>query len=126
MIQDPLLGPTAPLRGMCPMTPARARRGYHITTFLTSMRQPAQRAAFVTDPERCMADYGLSELERALIRARDYTAMLDYGASNVAIGKASGALNVTLLERGAQNRGQSVEALLTERKASNKGQPWAF
>ncbi|MDD2924649.1 hypothetical protein [Rhodoferax sp.] len=126
MTQDSILGPTVPLRGMCLLTPERARRGFRLNTFLTGMRAPAQRAAFVADPERCMADFGLNEQERTMVRERDYSALLDYGASNVAIGKASGALGVTLLERGAKCRNQSVEDFLAERKAANKGQPWEF
>lgn len=126
MTQDSVLGPTVQLRGMCRLTPERAQRGFRLNNFLTSMRQPAQRAAFAADSERCMVDYGLNEQECTLVRERDYNALLDYGASNVAIGKASGALGVTLLERGAKCRGQSVEAFIAERKAANKGQPWQF
>lgn len=126
MTQDSILGPTVALRGLCRMTPERARRGFRLNQFLTSMRSPAQRAAFAADPERCMAEAGLSEAERAMIRARDYDALLDYGASNVAIGKASGALGTTLLARGAQGRGQSVQDFVTARKAQNQGRPWQF
>ena len=123
---DALLGPAADLRGLCRMTPERAQRGIGLTRFLTSMREPTQRAAFVRDAEACMAAFGLAEHERELVRRRDYEGMLDWGASNVAIGKASPALGTTLLERGAKGRGQTAAEFIAERRARNQGQPWQF
>jgi len=120
------LGPTVKLRGLCRMTPERAHRGYRLNRFLTGMRDPRQRAAFARDPDACMADYGLSPAEQDMVRRRDCDAMLDYGASNVAIGKASAALGLTLLGRGATGRGQSVQEFLAWRRAANEGAPWHF
>jgi len=126
MTTDARLGPTVSLRGLCPMTTERAQRGYRLTRFLTSMRDPAQRAQFAGEPERCMAAFGLSEFERDLVRRRDYDGMLDWGASNVAIGKASPALGTTLVERGAKGRGQTAAQFIEERRKANEGQPWQF
>jgi gallate dioxygenase len=120
------LGPVAPLRGLVRMTPQRAQRGYRLGCFLTGMRDAATRAAFRADPEASMAAAGLSEHERGLVRRRDYDGMLDYGVSNVAIGKASPALGTTLVERGAKGRGQSAADFIAERRARNEGQPWQF
>jgi gallate dioxygenase len=124
MDEDPVLGPTVALRGVCRFTPERAQRGFRLNQFLTGMRQPQQRALFTSDPEACMAAYGLSEAERDMVRRRDYSAMLDYGASNVALGKASPALGTTLLERGALGRGQTPGQFIAERQAANQGYPW--
>ncbi len=126
MADTSLLGPVAPLRGLVRMTAQRAQRGYRLTCFLTSMRDPATRAAFAADPQACMARAGLSDHERGLIERRDYDGMLEYGASNVAIGKASAALGTTLVARGAQGRGQSAAQFTTERRARNQGRPWQF
>ncbi|MEN9888254.1 MAG: hypothetical protein RL559_291 [Pseudomonadota bacterium] len=126
MAATSVLGPTVPLRGLCRMSTERAQRGYRLTQFLTSMRAPAQRDAFLSDPEACMAQAGLTPTECDMIRRRDYDAMLDHGASNVAIGKASAALGTTLVARGAKGRGQSPEAFIAERKRANQGQPWQF
>lgn len=119
-----LLGPTVPLRGLCRMTPQRAQRGYRLNGFLTGMREPARRAAFRADAEASMAAAGLNAQERDLVRRRDYEGMLDYGASVVAIGKASAALGTTLMERGALARGQAVADFIAERRARNQGHPW--
>lgn len=126
MSQTSVLGPTAALQGLCRMTTERAQRGYRLTQFLCSMREPAQRAAFAADPQACMAQAALSPAEQDMVRRRDYDAMLDHGASNVAIGKASAALGTTLVARGAQGRGQSPEAFIAQRKLANQGQPWQF
>jgi gallate dioxygenase len=126
MTDTSILGPTAAIRGICRLTPERAQRGFLLNQFLTGMRQFEQRAAFVENPERCMASYGLSAEVCDIVRRRDFAAMLDYGASNVAIGKAGPALGVTLVERGAKGRGQSVTDFITQRKAANQGQPWQF
>lgn len=124
MDQTLLLGPTASLRGLCRMTAQRAQRGYRLNCFLTGMREPARRAAFRADPEASMAAAGLSDGERELVRRRDYEGMLDYGASVVAIGKASAALGTHLMERGAKARGQTVADFIAERRARNEGQAW--
>lgn len=120
------LGPIVPLRGLVRMTPQRASRGYRLTCFLTSMRDPAARSAFCADPQASMAAFGLSEAECELVRRRDYDGMLDYGASNVAIGKASPALGTTLVERGAKGRGQTAAQFIAERRTRNEGQAWQF
>lgn len=126
MASDSLLGPTASLHGLVRMTPERAGRGYRLGRFLTGMRDPATRAAFTADPEASMAVAGLSEHEQALVRARDYDGMLEYGVSNVAIGKASPALGTTLVERGAKGRGQTAAEFIAERRRRNEGRPWQF
>jgi hypothetical protein len=121
-----LLGPTAPLRGFVPMTPERAHRGYRLTRFLCSMRDPQQRVAFASDPEACMEAFALTDAEREMVRRRAFERMLDHGASNVAIGKASPALGTTLVERGARGRGQTSAEFIAQRRARNEGQPWQF
>jgi gallate dioxygenase len=126
MTPDETLGPVAPLRGLCRMTPERAQRGYRLSRFLSGMREHVRRSAFLADAEASMALFGLSERERDLVRRRDFDGMLDYGVSNVAIGKASPALGTTLVQRGAKGRGQTVAEFIAERRARNLGQPWQF
>lgn len=120
------LGPRVDLTGLCPLTPERAQRGYRLTRFLTSMREPAQREQFAKDPQACMLAFGLSDHERHLIANRDYTAMLDYGASAVALGKASAALGTNLLARGAVCLGLTAEEFIAQRRLANKGYQWEF
>jgi len=120
------LGPRVEIRGACRFTTERAQRGLRLNRFLTSMRQPENREAFAVDPEAYMTSQALSEAECDMVRRRDYAAMLDYGASNVALGKAGPALGTTLMERGAHGKGQSVADFIAERKLANRGMPWQF
>lgn len=126
MDKGTLLGPAAPIRGLCRMTTERAQRGYPLTRFLCSMRHARQREALVNDLEGCLRDSGLSELEKNMLRRRDFVAMLDHGAATVAVAKVCRAWGVTLVELGALGRGQSAQDFITERKRANLGQPWEF
>lgn len=126
MDKEALLGPVAPIRGLCRMTPELAQRGYRLSNFLCSLRHAAQRDAAARDLESCLRAHGLSEQEKDMVRRRDFVAMLRHGASTVAVGKACRAWGVTLVELGAIGRGQSPQDFLAERKRANQGQPWAF
>ena len=99
MREDSELGPRVEIRGVCRFTAERAQRGFRLNRFLTSMREPKNRDAFAMDPESYMASQALTDTERDMVRRRDYAAMLDYGASNVALGKASLELAGTLQQR---------------------------
>lgn len=114
------LGPPAEIDGICHYTCERSQRGYVLTRFLVSMRDPENRRAFELDPEGYMAQSGLNDIERELVNERNYDGMLDYGASIYALGKASGALGTTLLEIGAKSRQQTVEDFLAQRGSQKK------
>lgn len=126
MDKDHLLGPAAPIRGLCRMTPERAQRGYRLSRFLCSLRDAGQRDAAARDLEACLQAHGLNETEKDMVRRRDFVAMLDHGASTVAVGKACRAWGVSLVELGAIGRGQSPQDFITERRRANRGQPWDF
>ncbi|MGN1056492.1 MAG: hypothetical protein ACI4QS_07240 [Comamonas sp.] len=120
------LGPRVALRGVCLLTPERAQRGYRLSKFLAGLRHAANRDQFAADAVAYMRAMGLSEYEQSMVQQRDYNAMLDYGASAVALGKASPALGTNLLARGAGSMGMTVEAFIQQRKQANKGYPWEF
>ena len=116
MTPSSLFGPAAGIDGIVPFTGERSQRGYRLNCFLVSMRDPAKRQAFRDDPDSLMAAGGLSHEERSLVNERDYTGMLNHGASVYAIGKASGALGSTLLDIGASQRGMTVQAFVCARR----------
>lgn len=120
------LGPRVALNDLCPLTPERAQRAYRLNKFLANLRHASQRAQFSADPIACMQAAGLSDYEQAIVQQRDFNAILKYGASTVALGKASPALGTHLLARGAGCIGLSVEAFTEQRKQANKGYPWEF
>ncbi len=112
---DPELGPTVDIPGTVVFDGARARRGYRLSKFLVAMRFPAERTRFKNDAAALMTEYGLTCEEQQLVERRDYDAMLEYGASIYAIGKAGLSLGTDLIGIGSQSRGEAREAFLMRR-----------
>ncbi len=52
-------------------TGAICSRSYKLNKFAFDFKYPAVRARFAADREALMTEYGLSEREKALVRARD-------------------------------------------------------
>lgn len=101
---------------MIPFTGERSRRGYRLNKLCVSFTEAANREAFKADPDAYMDRYGLSAEERRMLLARDWTALLEYGASVYALGKASSTLGSNLLEMGAAMRGQTTAQFMAEKK----------
>jgi protocatechuate 4,5-dioxygenase alpha chain len=59
----------------------RARHGYPLNAMCMSLNDPANREAFVADPESYMQRWGLSPEQRAAVHARDWLAMLELGGN---------------------------------------------
>jgi gallate dioxygenase len=118
MAREDLFGPPARIEGIVRFDGERAQRGYALTRFLVSMRNPAQRAAFAADEAATMRAAGLSAEQMDLVARRDYQGMLEHGVSIYALGKGSGALGTTLLEMGAQARGTTVQAFVAAKRAA--------
>ena len=104
-----------PLWGTYPTTGARAQRGYRLSKFCMSFTDPARRAAFKADSERAMADAGLSDYEKDLIRRQDWNGMLRYGVNVFMVIKLSNAFGLGLNRTGAAMRGQTYEAFMATR-----------
>lgn len=126
MEKDTLLGPVAPIRGLCRMTTQRAQRGYALTRFLCSLRHAPQREALLADLESCLQNSELTEHEKDMLRRRDFVAMLEHGAATVAVAKACRVWGVSLIELGSLGRGQPAQDFIAERKRANRGAPWEF
>jgi protocatechuate 4,5-dioxygenase alpha subunit len=94
-------------------------RGYHLNKFAKSLTSPAGRDAYAADRRGTMAAYGLSAEDMALVETQDWQGLLDRGASVYLLAKIAIAGGGTLMDIGAQMRGQSLDefmaALQTER-----------
>lgn len=102
---------------------ARARQGYRLNRLAMSLVAPENRAALQADEEAYMARMDLSEAEKALLRRRDWKAMLAGGGNIYLLYKLAGALGVNLMQLGAQMRGESPEAFA--RRIENQPAPAA-
>ena len=103
------------LPGTYPFTLERSVKAYRLNSFLHSLLQPERRRRFLEEPESLFAEAGLSEAERAMLRARDWRALIRYGAIFFLLEKLGAVVGTTNLHIYAAMRGQSLEDFLKTR-----------
>ena len=91
-------------------------RGYRINTLAQSMRHPENRKAFLADERAYMTKLGLTAEEQELVLRRDWYGLQAAGGNQYALVKLGGALGITLVQQGAQMRGETVDQFLKTRK----------
>ena len=62
-------------------TAKRARAGYHLNQFAMSLMKPDNRERWKADEAAYLADWALSDDQRAAVLARDYNRLLDLGGN---------------------------------------------
>ncbi|MCK9512749.1 MAG: hypothetical protein M0R28_16175 [Pigmentiphaga sp.] len=108
---DPDYGRSGPIPGLLVSDGELLQQAHRLNRLLISTNDPAQRERFRTNCEALMAEYDLSDLEKQLLRDRDWQGMLELGASIYALAKGARAFGLGLLDVGAQMRGCSLQAL---------------
>lgn len=93
-------------------TGPQSTRGYRLNSFALSLKRPENRAEFLADEAGYLARHGLSNAEAALVRARDWTGLLQAGGHLQAILKLAATTGHNLWHIGAHNSGVDVETLL--------------
>lgn len=68
------------LPGTYPFTLDRSVKAYRLNSFLHSLLISERRKRFLAEPEGLFEEAQLTEPERAMIRARDWRALIRYGA----------------------------------------------
>jgi len=81
-----------------------ARRGLRLNRAAYSLKDAPQRELFASDEEAWMDQFGLTDQEQALIRARDWIGLWRGGMSIYVMVKLSGVTNTPLPEIGRQMR----------------------
>ena len=94
---------------------ARSRRGYRLNKLAMSLTEPANRARFLADPEAYMGAAELDEAQKAMVRRRDWLAMVEAGGNIYLLLKIAATVGQNLLQMGAQMRGESLEAFMATR-----------
>ena len=97
---------------------AVSHRGYRINKMCNALSQPQQREACKLDEEAFMAHYGLTEKEKQLVRARDFSGLLAAGGNIYFLLKLGVVTGNGLYYMGAKMRGESYEQFLATRKES--------
>lgn len=76
-------------------------RSYKLNRFAFDFKHAAVRERFATEPETLMTEYGLTEQEKALVRARDWTGLVANGGHHFNIIKIAAAVGESHLHVGA-------------------------
>jgi gallate dioxygenase len=103
------------LPGTYPFTLDRSVKAYRLNAFLHSLLVPERRQRFLEDPEGSFAAGGLTDEERAMLRARDWRALIRYGVIFFLLEKLGAVVGTTNLHIYAAMRGQSLEDFLKTR-----------
>jgi gallate dioxygenase len=92
----------------------RSARGLRLNRFLHGLTNEKKRALFAKDPDKAMQN--LSDQEKAMVRALDWRALMDYGASFFCLEKLARAKGVSNPEMVAAFRGETLEQFLKTRR----------
>src|SRR5690349_24795897 len=106
------------LPGTYPFTLDRSVKAYRLNAFLHSLLIPARRRRFLDDPEGLFEEANLTDEERAMLRARDWRALIRYGAIFFLLEKLGAVVGTTNLHIYAAMRGQSLDDFLKTRNTS--------
>lgn len=76
-------------------------RAYKLNRFAFDFKYPKIRDRFAKDAEALMTEYGLTDQEQALVRARDWTGLVAAGGNHFNIIKIAAAVGESHLHVGA-------------------------
>ena len=105
------------LEGSHPFTIERSVQAYRLNDFLHSLIAPEVRAAFLADEEGAFERAGLSEVERDLVRRRDWRGLIHYGVIFFMLEKLGAVIGVSNLHIYAAMRGETLEQFQRTRNA---------
>lgn len=114
-MSTPQLTPDLRIQGSEVFDLAASWRGYRINKMCNALSQAQAREAFKRDEEAFMAAHGLTEDEKALVRARDFSGLLASGGNIYFLLKLGVVTGNGLYVMGARMRGESYEQFLATR-----------
>jgi protocatechuate 4,5-dioxygenase alpha chain len=80
-------------------------RGFGLNRFCLSLKSPQNRQEFLADEAGYVAGYGLTGEEAALVKARDWTGLLEAGGHLQAVLKLAATLGLNLYHVGGHALG---------------------
>ena len=89
-------------------TAARARKGYHLNQFCMSLMKPENRARWKADEAAYLADWPLTDDQRAAVLARDYNRLLDHGGNIYFLAKVFSTDGLSFVQAVSTMTGMSV------------------
>ena len=91
-------------------TAARARAGYHLNQFAMSLMKAENRERWKADEDSYLANWPLSDEQKAAVRARDYNRLLDLGGNIYFLSKIFSTDGLSFVQAVSTMTGASVEA----------------
>lgn len=105
------------LSGTYPFDLERSVKAYRLNKFLHAMIEPQHREAFRADEEASFAQAALTPEECAMLRRRDWRALIQYGVIFFMLEKFGAVLGTSNLHLYAAMRGESLEEFQQTRNA---------
>jgi gallate dioxygenase len=105
------------LEGTYPYTIERSVKAFRLNNFLHELIKPEFRRQFLADPEPLFEQHKLTEVERDLLRRRDWRGLIHYGVIFFLLEKLGAVIGTTNLHIYAAMRGQSLEDFQKTRNA---------
>jgi protocatechuate 4,5-dioxygenase alpha chain len=93
-----------------------SNKALSLNRFFWNMIGADYRARFLADEEQAMETAGLSDAEKALVRARDWLGLVQHGANFFVVEKFARVVKMTNLEVYALMRGESFEDFMKTRQ----------
>jgi protocatechuate 4,5-dioxygenase alpha chain len=90
-------------------TAARARVGYHLNQFTMSLMKAENRERWKADEEAYLAEWPLTDEQKAAVLARDYNRMLELGGNIYFLSKIFSTDGLSFLQAVSTMTGASVE-----------------
>ncbi|HZV57444.1 MAG TPA: protocatechuate 4,5-dioxygenase subunit alpha [Sphingobium sp.] len=86
-----------------------AARGYALNAMCYSFNNAENRAAFLADEDGYCSKFGLTDEQRAAVRARNVLQMIEAGGNVYYLAKLAGIFGLNVQDLGAQQTGMTVE-----------------
>ena len=103
------------MTGTYPFDIERSVKAYRINKYLHAMVSPEHRGRFLANEEASLAEADLTDVERDLIRRRDWAEMIHYGVIFFMLEKLAAVTGISNLHVYAAMRGESLEDFLKTR-----------
>jgi protocatechuate 4,5-dioxygenase alpha chain len=90
-------------------TAKRARQGYHLNQFAMSLMKAANRERWKAGEAAYLADWPMTDDQKAAVLARDYNRLLDLGGNIYFLSKVFSTDGLSFLQAVSTMTGMSVE-----------------
>jgi gallate dioxygenase len=105
------------LTGTYPFTLQSSVKAYRLNKFLHRMTVPAHRKQFLENPEPLLDEFYLTDIEKDMVRRRDWRALIQYGVIFFVLEKLGAVVGVSNLHMYAAMRGETLEEFQKTRNA---------